>query len=243
MKQGDYKIEENIRIAEATFRMRLSGDTTAFKYPGQFVNLLLPGRFLRRPIAVHDWNATGPSLIYKRVGQGTTDMADMLPGTRLDLLVGLGNGFDTQKSGPSPLLAGGGVGAAPLYALAKALLAEGKRPQCVLGFNTASEVFCLQEFEKLGLPTFVATVDGSFGVPGFITELLPNLQYSFLYACGPEPMLHALCQATACPAELSLEARMGCGFGACMGCSIKTNIGSQRICKDGPVFDREVLAW
>ena len=244
MKQTLYTVCSNEPLARQVFRMRLLGDTSAITAPGQFVDLALPGFFLRRPISICDYDADGLTIIYKVVGKGTAALSRLAPGAELDALSGLGNGFDTQKSGESPLLIGGGVGVPPLYALAKRLLAEDKCPTAILGFNKADEVFYAGEFENLGVRTIVCTADGSVGVRGFVTDAIATLSgYSFYYACGPEPMLRAVHALCSCGGQLSFEERMGCGFGACMGCSCKTKYGNKRICKDGPVLDKEEIVW
>ena len=244
MKQTLYTVCSNEPLARQVFRMRLLGDTSAITAPGQFVDLALPGFFLRRPISICDYDADGLTIIYKVVGKGTAALSRLAPDAELDALSGLGNGFDTQKSGESPLLIGGGVGVPPLYALAKRLLAEGKCPTAILGFNKADEVFYAGEFEHLGVRTIVCTADGSVGVRGFVTDAIVTLSgYSFYYACGPEPMLRAVHALCPCGGQLSFEERMGCGFGACMGCSCKTKYGNKRICKDGPVLDKEEIVW
>jgi len=204
--------------------------------------LRVEGFFLRRPISVCDWDGGGLTLIYKVVGNGTAALRDLPPGARLDALSGLGNGFDVSKCGEKTLLLGGGVGVPPLYGLAKALLADGKSPAAVLGFNTAAEVFYAEKFRALGVETSVATVDGTAGTRGFVTDALPP-DYSYFCACGPMPMLRAVWERTATPGQLSFEERMGCGFGACMGCSIRTRSGSKRVCKDGPVLEKEEILW
>ena len=244
MKQTLYTVCSNEPLARQVFRMRLLGDTSAITAPGQFVDLALPGFFLRRPISICDYDADGLTIIYKVVGKGTAALSRLAPGAELDALSGLGNGFDTQKSGESPLLIGGGVGVPPLYALVKRLLAEGKCPTAILGFNKADEVFYAGEFENLGVRTIVCTADGSVGVRGFVTDAIATLSgYSFYYACGPEPMLRAVHALCPCGGQLSFEERMGCGFGACMGCSCKTKYGNKRICKEGPVLEKGEIIW
>lgn len=242
-KQGIYTVLSNEPLTASVHRMRLGGDTQWIVRPGQFVNIALEGRYLRRPISVCDYDAATLTLIYKVVGEGTAQMARMEPGGQLDLLTGLGNGFATDNDARRPLLVGGGVGVPPLYNLAKVLLAAGKPVQIVLGFNTAAEVFYAGEFRALGCSVTVATADGSAGVKGFVTDALVGLDFDYFYACGPLPMLRALCQAVEQPGELSFEERMGCGFGACMGCSCKTKYGNKRICVDGPVLKREEIIW
>ena len=242
MKQGFFEIIENTALTESVFRMRLLGDTSAITGPGQFVNIKLDGRFLRRPISVCDCEGDTLTIIYKVVGHGTEDMSRMTPGTRLDILSGLGNGYDTAKSGNAPLLLGGGVGVPPLYMLAKRLVAEGKQVSVVLGFNREDEVFYEKEFAALGAHVTVTTADGSYGTKGFVTDALPA-DYTYVFTCGPEPMLRAVYQKTATSGQFSFEERMGCGFGACMGCSCKTITGNKRICREGPVLVKEDILW
>lgn len=243
MKQGIYTIAENGALTRDVYRMVLAGDTSAMTMPGQFMEISLPGFFLRRPISICDYDESTITLIYKVVGQGTDAMAKMRAGETLDALTGLGHGFDVEKSGESPLLVGGGVGVPPLFHLAKKLIAAGRTPTVILGFNKADEIFYRREFEELGARVLVTTVDGSEGIKGFVTDALPE-HFSYVYSCGPMPMLRALYRATqGTGGEFSLEERMGCGFGACMGCSIMTKNGSRRVCKDGPVFSKEVLEW
>ena len=242
MQQGLYEIIENTALADSVMRMRLQGDTSAITAPGQFVNIRLNGLFLRRPISVCDIEADVLTIIYKVVGHGTAQMCECLPGQTLDLLTGLGNGYDLSCAGDAPLLLGGGVGVPPMYLLARRLREAGKQVQVVLGFNTASEVFYEDEFRRLGCAVMIATADGSYGKKGFVTDALPE-SYSYFYACGPEPMLRAVCRATTTSGQLSFERRMGCGFGACMGCSCKTLTGNKRICKEGPVMRKEEILW
>ena len=239
MKQVIFEILSNEALTRDVYRMVLSGDTSAITAPGQFVEIALPGKFLRRPISVCDWAENSLTLIYKVVGHGTEQMAALPAGTRLDVLTGLGNGYDTTLSGENPVLVGGGVGVPPLYALCKKLIAEGKTPRVILGFNQESEIFLAKEFEALGIPTHIATADGSVGTKGFVTDVLKNLHYSYFYSCGPMPMFLAMEAVVTTSGEFSFEERMGCGFGACMGCSIQTKSGAKRVCKDGPVFLRE----
>ena len=239
MKQVIFEILSNEALTRDVYRMVLSGDTSAITAPGQFVEIALPGKFLRRPISVCDWAENSLTLIYKVVGHGTEQMAALPAGTRLDVLTGLGNGYNTTLSGENPVLVGGGVGVPPLYALCKKLIAEGKKPRVILGFNQESEIFLAKEFEALGIPTHIATADGSVGTKGFVTDVLKNLHYSYFYSCGPMPMFRAMEAVVTTSGEFSFEERMGCGFGACMGCSIQTKSGAKRVCKDGPVFLRE----
>ena len=244
-KNTIYTVLENRPLTDSVWRMVLEGDTQWITRPGQFVNIALEGKFLRRPISVSDYDARTLTIIYKVVGEGTRQMSAMPLGTKLDLLTGLGNGFDTTKAAAKNLLVGGGVGVPPLYNLAKKLLAEGREVTVVLGFNTASELFYAEEFAALGCRVVVTTVDGSQGVKGFVTTAIAecNLEFDYFYACGPLPMLKALYDATACEGQLSFEERMGCGFGACMGCSCKTKYGNKRICVDGPVLLKEEVIW
>ena len=242
MREITFEITENLPIAANVYRMRLVGDARDITLPGQFVNIRLDGFFLRRPISVCDRSADSLTIIYKTVGRGTESMSRMRAGERLDILSGLGNGYDTSASGARPLLIGGGVGVPPLYMLAKELTSEGKKVCTVLGFNSACDVFYTKEFAELGCEVVVTTYDGSFGRRGFVTDALPE-DATYFYACGPEPMLKAVYKATAIPGEFSFEERMGCGFGACMGCTCKTVTGSKRICKDGPVLKKEEILW
>ncbi len=239
MKQGDFTIVSNEPLTDSVYRMILSGDTSAITNCGQFVDLRLPEKYLRRPISVCDYDKATLTLIYKVVGQGTEIMAKLPVGTVLDVLSGLGNGYDTSRSGENPVLVGGGVGVPPMYNLCKKLLSEGKKPQVVLGFNTAEEIFLAEEFRALGVDLYIATANGSVGTKGFVTDVLKDLNYSYFYSCGPMPMFNAMEKVMKTSGQYSFEERMGCGFGACMGCSIETNAGVKRVCKDGPVFIRE----
>ncbi len=242
MKQGIFKISLNEKLVENVYKMVLQGDTSDITACGQFINIQLGGLYLRRPISVCDCDNYSVTIIYKVVGKGTEQMSKMTVGETLDVLTGLGNGYDLSLSGDSPVLLGGGVGVPPLYMLAKKLKAEGKNVSVILGFNTASEVFYEQEFKNLGCDVTVTTVDGSFGVKGFVTDAYPE-NYSYFYTCGPEPMLKAIYKTSKTSGQMSFEERMGCGFGACMGCSCKTIAGYKRICKDGPVMQKEEILW
>lgn len=233
-----YTLLDNRPLTPWVYRMTLAGDTWKIVRPGQFVQLEVPSFYLRRPISIADWDENGLTLMYKTVGRGTEAMATMKPGQTLDLITGLGNGFDTARSGKAPLLIGGGVGAPPLYGLCRALLSQGARPRVILGFNTAQEVFLKAEFEALGVPVSIATADGSMGMKGFVTAGM-KMPHDYFFACGPEPMLKAVAGATEAPGQLSFEERMACGFGACMGCSCKTKYGHKRLCKEGPVLLKE----
>ena len=224
--------------------MILEGDTSAIERPGQFVNIQLDGLYLRRPISVNDYNDKTLTIIYKVVGKGTEQMSKMQNGKKLDILTGLGNGYFTDYSEDKPLLIGGGVGVPPLYNLAKELLREGKTPTVIIGFNTKSEVFLEGEFKALGVKTLVATADGSYGIKGFVTDAVKEVgEYTHVYTCGPEPMLKAVYNATTTSGQYSFEERMGCGFGACMGCTCKTKYMNKRICTDGPVLIKEEIIW
>ncbi len=242
MTQGVYEVLKNEQLTSTVYRMVLKGDTSALTKPGQFVNLLVEGCYLRRPISVYDWDENTVTIIYKVVGEGTEKMSRWQEDHKCDILVGLGNGFDTSKSGNRPLLIGGGVGVPPLYGLCKRLVAEGKKPVVILGFNEESEIFCKDEFSALA-ETVITTVDGSVGVKGFVTDAMKDMEYSFFYTCGPMPMFKAIEKTAVGSGEYSFEERMGCGFGACMGCSCKTKYGNKRICKDGPVLEREEIIW
>ncbi len=243
MTESIFTIVSNEKIAKNTYKMVLSG-TAEGCAPGKFVNIKIDGFFLRRPISVCNYEDGKLTLVYKAVGKGTEAMAKMGAGTPLNVLAYLGNGYDLTKSGEAPMLIGGGVGVPPLYMCAKKLIAEGKKVTVILGFNTAEEVFYKEEFEALGARVLVATADGSVGVKGFVTNAMAEVEnYSYFYTCGPEPMLKAVYGATATSGEFSFEERMGCGFGACVGCTCKTKYGNKRICKDGPVLVKEEIIW
>ena len=243
MKQSIFEIVSNKKLADITYEMVLKGDCSDITKPGQFVNIKLDGFFLRRPISVCNSKDGVLTIIYKVVGQGTEVMANMTAGEKLDILTGLGNGYDLDKSGEAPVLIGGGAGVPPMYMLAVELLKQGKKPTVVLGFNKKSEVFYEEEFKALGIETIVATADGSYGVKGFVTDAIKDIDYTYFFTCGPEPMLKALYDNTTTSGQLSFEARMGCGFGACMGCTCETLYGNKRICKDGPVLVKEEVKW
>jgi len=243
MKQGIFEIMENTALTESVFQMVLSGDVSNITAPGQFVNIQLDGLFLRRPISVCDLGENTLTIIYKAVGKGTEQMSRMRKGEKLDVLTGLGNGYDLSVAGQRPVLLGGGVGVPPMYLLAKELLAQGKKVTVILGFNTESELFYEKEFMDLGADVIVTTVDGSRGIKGFVTDALKMLDYTYFYTCGPEPMLKAVYKASVTSGQMSFEKRMGCGFGACMGCSCKTITGYKRICKEGPVMKKEEILW
>ena len=242
MKNSIFTITKNTPLTSNVYIMTLKGDTEGIRC-GQFVNIKLEGLYLRRPISVCDCEGDCLTIIYKVVGVGTEKMSELTPGEELDLLTGLGNGYDTSLSGDKPLLLGGGVGVPPLYMLAKKLVNEGKMPTVILGFNTADEVFYENEFKALGAEVIVTTVDGSYGLKGFVTTAMEGVDYSYFYTCGPEPMLKAIYNATTTSGQMSFEERMGCGFGACMGCSCKTITGYKRICKEGPVMKKEEVLW
>ena len=245
MKKVKFEIINNDNIATGIWKMVLAGDTSAITAAGQFINIKLEGHFLRRPISVSDVNDEEVTIIYKVLGHGTEEMTQLPVGTELDILTGLGNGYSLAEAGDRPVLIGGGVGIPPMYNLAKRLLAEdsARKVQVVLGFNTENEMFCVDEFRALGCDVIIATADGSHGIKGFVTDAIADLDYSYFYTCGPEPMLRALHRATKTDGQMSFEERMGCGFGACMGCSCKTLTGYKRICKDGPVLRKEEVLW
>lgn len=243
MKQSIFEILSQEQLTRDVFRTVFAADTSEVK-PGQFVNILLDGLYLRRPISVYDADDSTLTIIYKVVGRGTAQLSKLPVGAKLDVLSGLGNGYDTESAGDKPLLIGGGVGVPPLYLLSKKLLAAGKDVTVILGFNTADEVFCKREFEALGARVLVTTVDGTAGIRGFVTDALGKAgDYTHVYTCGPEPMLRAVYDKTVTSGQYSFEERMGCGFGACMGCTCKTKYGSKRICKDGPVLTKEEIVW
>lgn len=247
MKQEFFNVIDNVPLTDSVYKMRLCGNTDAVTAPGQFVNIKLDGLFLRRPISVCDRTCNGVqgelTIIYKVIGRGTEQMSHMSGGERLDLLLGLGNGYDTSPAGERPLLIGGGVGVPPLYMLAKRLISEGRQVSAVLGFNKSSEIFLADELRALGVDVITATADGSAGVRGFVTDAMDGIDYSYFYTCGPEPMLRAVYSKSTTSGQFSFEERMGCGFGACMGCSCKTITGNKRICKEGPVLKKEEIIW
>ena len=242
MKQSIFTIVSNEALTDSVYKMVLAGDTSHITNCGQFVNIQLDGLFLRRPISVCDYDGETLTIVYKVVGKGTEAMCKMGKGTKLDILTGLGNGYDLSLAGDHPVLLGGGVGVPPMYNLAKKLRGLGKTVSVILGFNTRSEIFYEEEFKALGCDVTVTTVDGSYGMKGFVTNALPE-NYTYFYTCGPEPMLKAVHKATVTSGEMSFEERMGCGFGACMGCSCKTLTGYKRICKEGPVMKKEEILW
>ena len=245
MKKSLFTVEHTRQLTADTYEMILSGDTSAITAPGQFVNLDLPGHFLRRPISICNWTDEALMLLVKVVGEGTKDLVRSVPGTELDVLSGLGNGFDISKSGAHPVLAGGGIGIAPLYGLAQRMLEAGLEPTIALGFRTAKDVYYLDEFVKLGCRLLIATEDGSMGTKGFVTDCIKAVpECDYVFTCGPLPMLkavHSLPQLK--DGQFSFEARMGCGFGACMGCTIPTTDGYKRVCKDGPILFKEEIVW
>ena len=243
MKQVFLKITENKKIAKDIWLMILEGDTSAITASGQFVNIKLDGFYLRRPISVCDYDESTLTIIYKVVGEGTEAMTELSVGEELDVLLGLGNGYNLDKSGENPVLLGGGVGVPPMYNLCKKLIAQGKKVSVILGFNTKEEIFFEDEFKALGAEVYITTVDGSYGTKGFVTDVLKTLEYSYFFTCGPMPMFKAIEATAVTSGQFSFEERMGCGFGACMGCSCKTKYGNKRICKDGPVLEREEIIW
>ena len=243
-KRNKYKIIENTKIAFNVYKMILEGDTSYITKPGQFINIEIDGFYLRRPISVCDWDEKTITIIYKVVGNGTEKLSTYKNGETLDILTGLGNGFEISKSGEKPLLIGGGVGTPPMYGLCKKLIDKNTKPIVILGFTSYQDVFYEEEFKKLGADVYISTNDGSYGTKGFVTDIIKDLEeYTYYYACGPEPMLKAVYNTVNSNGELSFEERMGCGFGACMGCTCKTKYGNKRICKDGPVLEKEEIIW
>lgn len=243
-KRDKYKIKSNKKIAKNVYEMILEGDTTYIVRPGQFINIELEGCYLRRPISVCDYDATTIKIIYKVVGKGTRKMSELKEREILDILTGLGNGFEVKRSGERPLLIGGGVGTPPMYNLCKKLIEQGKQPTVILGFGATDEIFYEEEFKKIGAEVYISTVDGSYGTKGFVTDVVKELKdYTYYYACGPKNMLKAVYDTATSDGELSFEEKMGCGFGACMGCTCKTQKGNKRICKDGPVLRKEEIIW
>lgn len=240
-KQNYYNVLSNQPLTKDVYKMVLEGDTQYITAPGQFINIALDGKYLRRPISVCDYDENTITIIYKVVGEGTQQMSQMPAGTVLDVLTGLGNGYDISKS-TKPLLIGGGVGVPPMFNLAKELIKAGQKPYVILGFNTKDEIFYEEEFKAIGCDVAITTVDGSYGTKGFVTDALPA-DYDYFYTCGPLPMFKAIYNATTTSGQFSFEERMGCGFGGCMGCSCKTKYGNKRICKEGPVLVKEEIIW
>ena len=243
MKQGIFEITENTKIAKDVFKMRLAGDTSGITGAGQFVNIKIDGFFLRRPISVCDFNENELLIIYKVVGKGTDRMSGLEAGQKLDLLTGLGNGYDLTVKTDKPVLIGGGGGVPPLYKLAKELKKQGKKVSVILGFNSKEEIFFEKEFKEIADRVLVCTADGTYGVKGFVTDALCDVDYDYFFTCGPEPMFRALEKTVKTSGQFSFEQRMGCGFGACMGCTCKTLTGNKRICREGPVLFREEIIW
>ena len=243
MKQGLFKIKQNIPLTDNVMKMVLEGDVSDITACGQFINIKLDGFYLRRPISVCDVNGDELTIIYKAVGSGTEVMAKTPVGAEWLVLTGLGNGYDLSKSGDKPLLIGGGAGVPPMYYLCKLLIKEGKNPSVILGFGSRDEIFFKDEFEKLGVKVYVSTVDGTEGIKGFVTDAMQEIEYTYFYTCGPEPMLKAIYDKSKTSGQFSFEERMGCGFGACMGCTCKTKYGNKRICRDGPVLEKEEIIW
>ncbi len=242
MKQGLFRIAENRPLTEKVSRLCLEGDCSHVGEPGQFVDLRLEGLFLRRPLSVCDVEGDRLTLLYEESGKGTALLRTLPEGTVLDVLTGLGRGFDRSLAGSSPLLIAGGTGASPLYGLAKRLCAEGRDVTVILGFATAAERFYEEEFRALGVTLCVCTEDGSYGRAGFVTEAMDR-PASYFYTCGPKAMMQSVCARAETDGQLSLAVRMGCGFGACMGCRVETISGGRRVCKDGPVFGKGEILW
>ena len=243
-KNNTYEVLENKFLTKNVLKMILKGDTQYIKLPGQFINIKINNFYLRRPFSISDYDDNTITIIYKIYGNGTEALSKIHKGEKLDILTGLGNGFNKNPSGNSPLLIAGGVGVPPMYRLCKELINDGKKPIIVFGFNSKEEIFYENEFKDLGVEVYISTIDGSYGKKGFVTDIIKELDYyTYYYACGPIPMLKAVYNEVNCDGQLSLEEKMGCGFGACMGCSIKTNKGTKRVCKEGPVFRKEELLW
>ena len=242
MRKSLYTITENAPVAAGTYRLVLCGDGAV---DGEFVHIAVPGFYLRRPLSICDLEEGRMTIVYKVVGEGTRALSAMVPGETLEVLTGLGKGFDPQACRKEALLVGGGLGVPPLLLLAKRLKAQGKKVTAVLGFNRAEERILVPEFEAACDAVAVSTVDGSVGVKGFVTDAIAALRptYDFFYTCGPMVMMKVVCDALEGPGEASLEERMGCGAGFCYGCSIQTKNGPRRVCKDGPVFKKEELIW
>lgn len=243
MKQSTFMVLKNYPIIQGVYKLVLSGDTSAIVNPGQFVDIQVKGHFLRRPFSVCDWDKETVTVVYRTIGKGTKDLAAAVPGEGLDVLTGLGNGFDTSLSGNTPLLVAGGSGVPMMYALAKKFIAEGKTVTAVLGYRSVHDIFLADDIRHLGVNVHITTEDGSLGTKGFVTDVMKDLDYSYFYTCGPEAMFEAIDKVAKTSGQFSFEARMGCGYGACMGCTCETKYGAKRICKDGPVLVREEIVW
>ena len=245
MEKAIYTILSNELIADKTFRMRLAGPTGSLKHAGQFVDVAIDGFYLRRPLAAQEWDSESLAVIYKVVGEGTAVMSEMTPGLTLEVLSGLGNGFDVDACKKNALIVCGGLGASPVFSLAKELLAAGKKVCVVMGFNTAADAVLIDDFKAMGADVHLATLDGSLGVKGFVTDAIKAVEpeFDYFYTCGPAPMMKAVCQSLEGPGEASLEERMGCGCGICYGCTCHTASGPKRVCADGPVFKKEDIIW
>ena len=243
MEDKIFRIKENCPVARDVYHLRLEGDASQVNCPGQFASIKIDGLFLRRPFSICSWDESGLDIYYKAVGEGTEKLASLPVGTELSALTGLGKGYDSEPSGDNPLLIGGGMGATPLYCLCRKLIAEGKKPTVILGFASDKDIFLADEFRALGADVILCTDDGSAGHQGFVTDVMAGLDYSYFYTCGPEGMFKAIDRIAKTEGQFSFEARMGCGFGACMGCTCKTHKGNKRICKDGPVLERSEIIW
>lgn len=242
MKRQTLTIKEITVLAKDIYKMVLAGDCTCISAPGQFINIKIDGFYLRRPISIACYDEESLTIIFKVVGEGTKVLAAMEAGQKLDVLMSLGNGFDVSKAGSKPLLIGGGIGVPPIYGLCKEMVAAGAKPQVVMGFNTEADLILVDEFKALGVEPVVTTADGSVGIKGFVTDAMKDMDFDYVLTCGPEPMLKAIYNA-APDGQFSFEARMACGFGACMGCTCETKYGYKRICKDGPILYKEEIKW
>lgn len=242
MQKQFMTIKEVRKLQKDIFLMVLSGDCKDIDRPGRFVNIKIEGLYLRRPISICDFNNDEITIIFKTVGEGTKQLSEMKPGEVLDVLIPLGNGFDISANCKKPVVIGGGIGVPPLLNLCKQLLAAGKKPAVILGFNTSEDAVLIDEFKALGVEPVITTADGSMGTKGFVTGPLADMDFDYVFTCGPEPMLKAIWDMAE-DGQFSFEARMACGFGACMGCTCETKYGYKRICKDGPIMYKEEIIW
>lgn len=238
--QGMMEIVKIENIADNVYEMTLKG--AGAKYitkPGQFINIKINDSlqpYLRRPMSISDYDDQTIIIVFKVVGLGTEILKNKAIGEKLDCLIGLGNGFEINEG--DALLVGGGLGTPPLYNLGKKLHKKGIKVTTVLGFNSKKDIFYVDKFKEFG-DVFVATMDGSVGTKGTVVDVIKqaNLTFDYYYTCGPEPMLDAMVINYPNNGQLSFEARMGCGFGACMGCSCKVKTKPyKRICVEGPVL-------
>lgn len=239
--QGVLTIISKTQLCSDVYEMVLQGKEASYvSNPGQFINIKLNDSlqpYLRRPMSISDYSDDTITIVFRVVGEGTKILKEKQVGDQLDCLIGLGNGFEVKKDHKA-ILIGGGLGTPPLYKLGKELVKQGVEVTTVLGFNSKENVFYEDKFKELG-NCYIATMDGSVGQKGTVVDVINQVGLTFdtYYTCGPEPMLKALVKEYPDNGQLSFEARMGCGFGACMGCSCKVKEKPyKRICVEGSVL-------